>query len=156
MKIPTIDLFDITTKLATHIMTRATKEIENETTKYRQNAEVLEKLIKARLVKPDVMTEANVRSYERITIKRSQLTRLRKAIGQVQEDGKDLHDAKKRIISVTLKLMDYPNSTIFISYLRPYPKSEEANCPCKIEMVEIESAKEATEARLVPRLVCKN
>lgn len=153
-KIPSIDLLSLAQSYSNKAMKQAQEDIDRTIRKYKQNHEVLTKLINAGFCKPEVMQNCNVTAWEDVLIKKSQLTKLRLVIGPVLEDGKRLHDAKKRIIRVRLKLVDYPDSTIYIDYLRPYPKSEEANCPCKIMKVEVVSAQPAREARFEPQLVC--
>ncbi len=157
-KIPQIDAFELGIKYALYRHKSTYDDVEHHLKQFHENHKVLTKLIEAGFCKPEVMEEVNVKWGESVRIKKSQLPKLRSAVGSVKESAKSLECAKKRLIKVTLKLEDYPNSNVVVEYLRPYPKEEEALCPCKIEMVEIESAvdaRPARPARVVPQLVCK-
>jgi hypothetical protein len=154
-KVPDVDMVTIVHEHTQLRLKQSQDALTQELQQFKANHLVLSLLVKGGICKPEVMREANLKWGEKIMVKRSQLTKVRSLVGNMSDAGKELRDAKKRIILVRLSLDDHPHSNVKIEYLRKYTKEEEAKCRCKIKTVKVADEQEARPARFETVLVCE-
>lgn len=161
-KVKELDVASMCIRYANGVLEEAAESIASSQKRFAQNELVLRRLVEAGFLKPKDFTEYNVRWGLTIELKRTVkledrtkiLGRLHGCIGSVRDDGKSLVNAKRRIISVSLKMAEYPDSTVQVSYLRPFTAEEEAGSACKIQDVVVQYAQPAQVERKEKRLVC--
>lgn len=123
------------------------RKIEHDLERFRQNHEVLTKLVECGIIPPEEVDERTLKWGGSFVVTERVKDKAKRVVGPLEKEYVEAADAKKRLIRVTAKFTDYPQSAVRLQYLHKYTKEEEAKSPCKFKEVEVQSAQEAQPAK---------